>query len=188
MPPVRRQDGVRGAGRRALRVAEIIKRLPADSDMVGAEVGVAHGLLSKALLEHFPKLTLYMVDSWSAGDGGTAQQARAWARILRAAKASVEFAGDRAKIIQADSVIGAASIEDASLDFAFIDDDHSAAGCKRTTEAYFPKIKHGGLIAWHDYGFLRGDCAVKEVVDAFAAERGLAIELGADNTVFVTVP
>ena len=36
------------------------------------------------------------------------------------------------------------------LDFLFIDGDHSYAGVKRDFELYFPLVRSGGLIAFHD--------------------------------------
>jgi len=38
-----------------------------------------------------------------------------------------------------------------SLDFLFIDGDHSIEGCKNDYDLYAHKLKRGGFIAFHDY-------------------------------------
>jgi MMP 1-O-methyltransferase len=38
-----------------------------------------------------------------------------------------------------------------SIDFLFIDGDHSVEGCREDYENYSPKINHGGFLAFHDY-------------------------------------
>lgn len=41
---------------------------------------------------------------------------------------------------------------DGSVDLLFIDADHSRAGVKRDYEAWLPKVRVGGFIAFHDVG------------------------------------
>lgn len=43
--------------------------------------------------------------------------------------------------------------EDRSLDFVFIDGDHSYEGVTRDLAAWYPKIKQGGVLAGHDYAW-----------------------------------
>jgi|APGre2960657444_1045066.scaffolds.fasta_scaffold00584_8 predicted O-methyltransferase YrrM len=42
-------------------------------------------------------------------------------------------------------------IADGSLDFVYIDGDHSYNSCKEDINMWLPKIKQGGIIAGHDY-------------------------------------
>ena len=42
-------------------------------------------------------------------------------------------------------------IADGSLDFVYIDGDHSYDSCKEDINMWLPKIKQGGIIAGHDY-------------------------------------
>ena len=44
----------------------------------------------------------------------------------------------------------AKTFEDNSVDFLFIDADHSYEGCKQDFDFWFPKIMRGGLILIHD--------------------------------------
>ncbi len=43
------------------------------------------------------------------------------------------------------------NFEDNSIDFIYIDGDHSYAGVKRDVELFIPKVKNGGFIGGHDY-------------------------------------
>jgi cephalosporin hydroxylase len=59
--------------------------------------------------------------------------------------------GDSVRLILADSVSTAALFAPASLDFVFIDGDHSRAAVLADIAAWLPRIKAGGLLAGHDY-------------------------------------
>jgi len=52
--------------------------------------------------------------------------------------------------------------EDESIDFLFLDGDHSYEGVKNELELWFPKVKLGGIISGHDY---TQPCGVKRAVD-----------------------
>lgn len=52
--------------------------------------------------------------------------------------------------------------DDNSLDFVFLDGNHSYEGVKKDITAWLPKIKSGGLISGHDY---YNPCGVKKAVD-----------------------
>ena len=91
---------------------------------------------------------------------------------------NVAFAGDRATIIRKPSLQAVEYIEDNSLDFVFIDADHSYEGCKADIQAWLPKLKPGGLLSGHDYDHpeLPG---VKQAVDEFCTP-----EIGKNRTWF----
>jgi predicted O-methyltransferase YrrM len=50
---------------------------------------------------------------------------------------------------------------DASLDFVFIDAAHDTASVLKDLEAWWPKIKPGGILAGHDVDFTGVQCALK---------------------------
>jgi predicted O-methyltransferase YrrM len=51
--------------------------------------------------------------------------------------------------------------EDESLDFVFIDADHTKEGFSDDMDCWFPKVKQGGVIAGHDYDYP----VIKEIVN-----------------------
>jgi predicted O-methyltransferase YrrM len=52
-----------------------------------------------------------------------------------------------------DSIELSKTYEDDSLDFVFIDGDHSYEAVKADIQAWLPKVKSNGLLAGHDYGW-----------------------------------
>ncbi len=143
-----------------LRAKSILERLEDRLHPVGAEIGVFAGELSQRLLRR-EDLSLYLVDSWVTSDPESdyAQSGDFHARLSQAQQERyygltlelTAFAGPRAKILRKPSVEAAKDIPDGSLDFVFIDADHSYLGCKADIEAWAPKVKPGGLISGHDY-------------------------------------
>lgn len=59
---------------------------------------------------------------------------------------------------------GSKLYSDNSLDFVFIDAAHDYESVKKDINSWFPKIKEGGIIAGHDYGWSDD---VKKAVDEF---------------------
>lgn len=67
------------------------------------------------------------------------------------------------------SVEAAKKYNDNSLDFVFIDGDHSYQGCSQDISAWWPKVKPGGILAGHDY--MRNHPGVIQAVDeSFGAQ------------------
>ena len=58
---------------------------------------------------------------------------------------------DNAKLLRMHTVEAAHEFDDKSIDFVFVDADHSYEGVKADLEAWIPKIRSGGMIAGHDY-------------------------------------
>ncbi|MCI0537098.1 MAG: class I SAM-dependent methyltransferase [Verrucomicrobiales bacterium] len=159
-------------------------------EMRGVEVGVLAGATSQALLRSLPHLFLWMVDSWSQAipgssyfeseDGaGRLSQSEHLAN-LHCAFERTSFASDRRVLVRSDSVIAAAAIPDESLDFVFIDAEHTYDAVRKDIAAWAPKVRPGGIVAGHDYGGLhnrRGVWGVNRAVDQYAAETGSRLQL-----------
>jgi hypothetical protein len=167
------------------RCRDLIARLPT-GPVVGAEIGVFRGLMSEGLLSLRPDLTLVMVDSWA----GHAQpwHTRTQGQVRAEAERRTEPYRARTQIIQADSLEAARSIDDASLDFVFIDADHSYEAVAADIRAWLPKVKPGGLLGGHDYEDRwteeRG-YGVVQAVDEAAEAHGWTLDLGVDETWYV---
>ena len=80
---------------------------------------------------------------------------------------------DFIKPIKGKSFEEANNFQDNSIDFLFVDGDHSYKGVKKDLESWFPKIKNAGIIAGHDY--TEPSCGVKMAVDQFFLFTGIEI-------------
>ncbi|HLO79213.1 MAG TPA: class I SAM-dependent methyltransferase [Magnetospirillum sp.] len=179
------------------RAIEVVKRVASVPSPVVAEIGVFAGDMSAALLNAKPDLKLIMVDSWEGGGKAYADPAGDFhARLSDAAQqayfekasARTRFARGRATICRMRSDT-AARVLDAPVDLAFIDADHSYEGCARDIAAWWPRVKPGGWLGFHDYQ--NGDFpewGVTRAVDEFAAAHGLALETGLNFTAFIQKP
>ena len=135
----------------------LVRRLRAIEPTRGAEVGVFIGKTSAHLLASFPGLHLYMVDAW---DG----------RAYSTSEDPISLRGDfdslhqramdrtapyrvRTTVLRMPSLLAADQVENGSLDFAFIDADHSYAATLADCRAWWPKVRPGGILFGHDYGW-----------------------------------
>jgi predicted O-methyltransferase YrrM len=139
-----------------------------DNPKYGAEIGVYKGETSKLLLETFPDLILYMVDIWEGENVG--KDIYADESAYEATLNNVAPFGGRAIIIRADSVGVSKHIKDGSLDFVFIDAAHDYDSVKKDIEAWYPKVRKGGLVTGHDYNKIRFPGVVRAVDERFGGD------------------
>lgn len=189
------KDGKLKKYKKRMRWDEILDRLPKNKKLKGAEIGVLNGNTAGRLLRARPLLIHLMIDPWKVPGENTSyaksadcnarkaqrEHEAAYQRTLKV----TAFAGKRAKVWRMTSEEAAPNVADHSLNFVFIDGDHSYEGCKLDISLWKSKVKPGGFIGGHDYKHekrpdLNGiDRAVEE---AFPVEK---IEQGANHTWFV---
>lgn len=126
----------------------------------GIEVGVQAGKTFKRIVEQCPDVTLYGVDVWVADKNVRLEEQDLEGaeyhpnyKQLKTYIDSQEGLADRAIMIRSYSDGCLDQFEDNSLDFVFIDADHSYEGVRRDTLNWSKKIRSGGLVAGHDSGF-----------------------------------
>lgn len=178
-----------------VRAENVLNRLSEIRAPVGAEIGVFSGEMSKRLLSR-EDVTLYMVDAWAPysdrsgeNDYHATMPQEEHEDIYQAAMNGVRFAGDRAKVMRDWSQDAAQKVPDQSLDFVFIDAEHSYEGCRDDIKAWAPKVKVGGWLMGHDYNNPEfPKWGVERAVQEFATSRGLEVELGDNYTWFIHLP
>lgn len=126
---------------------------------VFVEVGSWRGQSTAYLAEHLKwrllPVEFWAVDTWTGSPGEEYQQrvvAEAggdlypeWQRNMAACGVS-----DWVRPLRMPSVEAAHHFTPGSVDFCFIDGDHSYAGCQADIQAWLPKLKPGGVMAGHD--------------------------------------
>jgi predicted O-methyltransferase YrrM len=135
----------------------------------GAEIGVLRGKTFFALLDACPDLAMIGVDQWRQlpfreDENAETYQAFDMEGFYESVRERCRSYGDRAHILRGDSVDMAASLEDGSLDFVFIDGDHTEPGFRRDLLAWAPKVKADGVVFGHDYSWP----TVQRVLDELA--------------------
>lgn len=156
---------------------------------VTVELGVAEGLFSKHILEKWKPSKHYMVDLWKChptmpGDVASPQQ---WHNRNYNNVMSVIRPFPQAEIIRDFTVNAAQMIEDLSCDIVYVDACHSYECVLDDIRAWWPKVKIGGVMAFHDYG--NPDYGVTEAVKEFAVAQGLELkeipENGPDASAYI---
>lgn len=66
------------------------------------------------------------------------------------------------RVLQSDALAVIAQCADESLDFVFVDDDHTTPHVQAEIDALIPKMRVGGLICFHD---VYGSCDLHHVVE-----------------------
>lgn len=130
---------------------------------IGAELGVFKGDTYLHLLRNCPGLTLIGVDLW-AEQPQTPGQEDKLGRDFNGFLANIRrvtAGNERAIIIQDWTVKAAGQVDDGSLDFVFVDADHSSEAVRSDILAWMPKLKPGGRMIGHDINWE----SVRTVVD-----------------------
>jgi SAM-dependent methyltransferase len=164
---------------------ELLRHFPKGA--VGAEIGVAEGAYSAAILDRAAPSELHLIDPWSHLEGGadllqagevlaTADEARGRGEEFDAPPPSsggdrlyeqvaARFEGDpRVRLHRQYSYKAAAGIEDGSLDFVYLDGNHHYEFVLRDLQDFAAKLKPGGLLFGHDF-----------FEDAFAREENYGV-------------
>ena len=138
----------------------------------GAEIGVQAGTYSQILRNTWKGEELYLIDCWKHkndyNDIANIPDEKHQELYLSVIK---KFIDDRSvQIIRKDSVEAAKQFPDEFFDWIYLDADHSFEGSSKDINAWWPKLKKGGIFAGHDYidgEYTVGNFGVKSSVNNF---------------------
>ena len=117
-----------------------LQNLIGKEKLIGAEIGVYKGHNAKDMLEKLDIEKLYLIDVFN----------KKYASKKTVDKHLSEYSGKLIWLIGRSEIV-ANDIEDESLDFGYVDGGHKKPQVLKDLQAYYPKIKPGGLICGHDY-------------------------------------
>ena len=156
------------------------------------EIGVHEGDFSARILNSTAPEMLTLIDPWKLhGEESHADALYGSNRSdeeemeQRYAQVKQRFEGMRnVTILRESSTEAHVHIPDASLDFVYIDGDHSYEGCSSDIRLYSPKLKLGGFLIGDDYslGHWWRDGVVRSFHEALATGK-FAIALKMDNQI-----
>jgi hypothetical protein len=137
---------------RAQVLVNLFKRFLFQQKIVGAEIGVRDGETSEIILVHYPLLErLIAVDPFTEHDNLGPVPQEFCDLTLTHFLTRVKNVRKRIDLITLPSTTAAQIVSDNSLDFIFIDTNHSYENVLSDIRAWTPKVKKGGLITGHDY-------------------------------------
>lgn len=130
----------------------------------GAELGLWDGRTFLKLLAACPKLHMVGVDFWqdSPGYTGTDKDGNVWNHNKHevTVREAIKPNADRVTLLKMSTIEAANYVENGSLDFVFIDADHSTEGVLADIAAWQLKLKSNGTLLGHDINWP----SVKEAV------------------------
>lgn len=144
----------------------LIQSLP-DDYKIGVEIGVSFGSFSKFMNEAHEFTEFYCVDPWEFNPQLTKNIDLAYQNTLK----NLAPFGEKIHIRKAWSPKASEEFEDEYFDFIYIDGDHTYEAVKADMEGWWDKLKVGGIMSGHDYGWP----GVRKAVDEFALEYGVKI-------------
>ncbi len=117
-----------------------------------AEVGCKEGKTTEYLLSAFDDATVIAVDPFeNVPNPGESYDSWDYGAIKEEFHRRTDEYGERVSLFVGLSVPVSKHIEDGSLDLVFIDAAHDEDNVYDDIEAWFPKVREGGLVAGHDF-------------------------------------
>ena len=139
---------------------KMVKRFPDGSQFleIGTFAGQSFAYLAVEIINQGKQIDLTGLDGFG------------WEGLQEEFMKNMEPLNGKFFVLKGNSVELSGKFADKSLDFVFIDANHTYEDVKADIRAYLPKIKDGGVIAGHDYcadwpGVIQ---AVKEMFDGKA--------------------
>ena len=139
---------------------------------VGAEIGVYKGAFSEIFCKSGIE-RVYSIDPWQSYDGsGRSQKVQERQDFLYAHTQRTLEPFPNSQIIRKTSMNALEDFEDNSLDFVYIDGNHSFPYVAQDIYEWSRKVRSGGIVSGHDYFDTSPTstnllCHVRVVVDAY---------------------
>lgn len=121
----------------------------------GVEVGVYKGEFAKSVLTQWPG-EYVMVDLWANQPNGVYNEPinfQNFEPIIQEAARVAEAFG-RVTMLRMDSVVASKRFQDQHFDWVYIDANHAYENCMADIISWWPKLRVGGIIGGHDWGFV----------------------------------
>ncbi len=140
----------------------------------GLEIGVFRAWHAKLILDNWPGKRYFGVDPFKdlkyCRDGVCVNYnnftVHSWESIRKTAQEELKPYGDRAVLLETDSLTASKEFPDNCLDWVYVDGRHHYEGVKEDIEVWVDKIRPGGIMAGHDYYTSRHKKKYVEVEDA----------------------
>jgi len=127
----------------------------------GAEIGVCQGKFSRVFCWNIPNVKLYCIDTWEVDKNDPWDYGEAHSvHYERAKKILAPF---DAILIKKKSMDAVKTFADNSLDFVYIDSNHTYEYTLQDITEWSKKVRSGGIISGHDYYNMKGFGVIRAV-------------------------
>ena len=153
--------------------SEMVKRFPSGSHFVeiGCWLGRSGSYLGVEIINSGKNIRLDCVDTWLGApelmEEEVVKNGTLYADFLK----NVESLRTIITPIRLTSTQASHLYQDESLDFVFIDADHTKEGFGADLNCWYPKVKGDGVIAGHDADYPE----IKKLLDVFFLDKNLKI-------------
>lgn len=135
------------------QIPELLNKLGLNGS--GVEIGVQKGIYSESILSRSNLSKLYLCDSWRHFNEDYRDIAnvdnQSHERCFQETKQRLARFSNRIEILRMLSLEATPLFKDETLDFVYIDANHTYQCALDDIRNWYPKVKKGGLIAGHDY-------------------------------------
>jgi predicted O-methyltransferase YrrM len=150
----------------------IVNKFPSNSHFV--EVGVWKGMsasyMAVEIINSGKNIKFDCIDTWDFVESQVEISEEMCLDLYETFLKNISPVNHIINPIKSLSWDGAKYYKDNSLDFIFIDAAHDYDSVKKDINAWFPKLKHGGVIAGHDYTWCED---VQKAVNEFFAGKNI---------------
>lgn len=146
---------------------------------VGCEIGVAFGTQSLHILQNASIDKLYAIDPYKhfsseVYDDGMNLNQNYFNVLYYIVRNRLNTFTNKVELIRKTSVEAASDIADFSLDFVYLDANHSYEAVKQDLAAWYNKVKTQGFLIGDDYDHPNFP-GVKKAVDGFFSEKNIPV-------------
>lgn len=171
-------------------LSEVVKKHLGEIQ-IAVEVGVYRGAYSKRIISDLEPAEFYGVDPYMLFEDYTnaptdkAYKTQSRLDELFTATNNMFEQQNNAKLLRVTGVEAASQFDANSIDFVYIDGDHTYEFVKGDIAAWWPKIKPGGILSGHDYikehHIRKIPFGVIQAVTEFAEKEKLEIKTTSDQ-------
>ena len=135
---------------------------------VGSYEGQSAAYMAVEIINSKKKIKFDCIDTW-ANHNDIRDTNEVYQRFLNNMNLVIDYINP----IRMDSVSASKLYNDNSLDFVYIDADHSYESVKDDIISWLPKVKPGGILAGHDYPMV----SVREAVHDVLGEKNISVNM-----------
>lgn len=151
---------------------------------VGVEVGSLYGEYAREIMAKWNGKVLHLLDPWEVQSPEIYREpwvvGMDWGQAYESCLGMTHMYPGRISLIRGYSPWESARFADGFLDFVYIDARHDLSAVRADLQAWWPKVKSGGLFSGHDFRTEHNEsqcCDVKQAVTEFASANALKIHV-----------